>query len=453
MTTKKITIPELALVVLIGASGSGKSTFARKHFRSTEILSSDYCRGLVSDDENDQSVSQDAFDILHYIAAKRLAAGRLTVIDATNVQAEDRKYYVQLARQYHCLPVAIILDLPEHLCLNRNQGRPERQVDSHIVQQQIYHLCQTLGGARSLKGLEKEGFRHCYLLSSVAEINQAMIERQPLWNNRKQEHGPFDIIGDIHGCCDELEELLHKLGYVSSGLEENTNPDFWSFPTYFHPEGRKAVFLGDLVDRGPRILDTLKLVHNMVEAKTALCLPGNHDIKLLRKLKGKKVTVNHGLEQTLQEIGSLPDEIADSAQQEIMTFLDGLVSHYVLDEGKLVVAHAGMKEELQGRESARVREFALYGEITGEIDEFGLPVRYNWAADYRGKAMVIYGHTPVSQPEWLNNTLNIDTGCVFGGQLTSLRYPEKDMLSVTAKRVYCETLRKRIQFGSRDSQF
>ena len=111
------------------------------------------------------------------------------------------------------------------------------------------------------------------------------------------------------------------------------------------------------------------------------------------------------------------------------TFLDGLVSHYVLDDGKLVVAHAGMKEEMQGRGSGKVRDFALYGETTGETDEFGLPVRYDWAAEYRGTAMVVYGHTPVPEPEWLNRTINIDTGCVFGGKLTALRYPERELVS------------------------
>ena len=429
----KLIVPELSLVVLIGASGSGKSTFARNHFRSTEVLSSDYCRGLVSDDENNQAVSKDAFNVLNYIAAKRLAAGRLTVVDATNVQHEDRKQYVDLARQYHCIPVAIVLNLPEQLCHERNQQRPERQFGPHVVRRHIRNL------RRSLRTLKREGFRYVYVLSSLEKINAVAIERQPLWNNRKHEQGPFDIIGDVHGCCDELEELLHTLGYHS--VEANHPAPFWQFPTYAHPEGRKAVFLGDLVDRGPRILDTLKLVRNMVVAETALCVPGNHEIKLLRKLKGKNVKVNHGLEQTLAELEALSNDLREAATPEIRQFLDGLISHYVLNNGELVVAHAGMKEELQGRGSARVRDFALYGETTGEIDEFGLPVRYNWAAEYRGQAMVVYGHTPVPEAEWFNNTIDIDTGCVFGGKLTALRYPEKELVSVSAKRVYCEPVK------------
>ena len=421
----KLTIPELSLVVFIGASGSGKSTFARKHFQPFEILSSDFCRGLVSDDENNQAASHDAFDVLHFIAAKRLAAGKLTVIDATNVQPEDRRELVAIARQYHCFPVAIVLDLPEELCHERNQQRSDRSFSSHVVRRHTQNL------RRSLRGLEREGFRYVHILKSLAEIEAVEIERQPLWNNRKHEHGPFDIIGDIHGCCDELEALLQKLGY-------QTSP---SSPTYYHPQGRLAVFLGDLVDRGPRILDTLKLVRNMVAAGTALCVPGNHENKLLRKLRGKNVRVNHGLEQTLAEIEALPDTVREAFTKELKEFLDSLISHYVLDEGRLVVAHAGLKQQMQGRGSGAVREFALYGETTGEIDEFGLPVRYNWAAEYRGEAMVVYGHTPVPEPEWLNHTIDIDTGCVFGGKLTALRYPEKELVSVQAKRTYCEPVR------------
>ncbi|MDZ4659942.1 MAG: polynucleotide kinase-phosphatase [Bythopirellula sp.] len=428
-----LSIPNLSLVVLIGPSGSGKSTFARKHFLPTEVLSSDYCRGLVSDDENSQAATKDAFEVLHFIASKRLAAGRLTVVDATNVQQEARQPLVALAREYHTLPVAIVFNLPEDVCQDRNRERADRNFGPHVIRQQRSQL------RRSLKALKREGFRHVFVLETPEEVEAITIERTPLWNDRRQEHGPFDFIGDVHGCCDELEDLLAQLGYESRPVE-NPGPG-WASICYTHPVGRQAVFVGDLVDRGPRVIDSLSLVRNMIDAGSALCVPGNHDMKLLKKLRGKDVQITHGLANSLAEIDAVPEEQRGQFIKELASFLDGLVSHYVLDNGRVVVAHAGMKESMQGRGSGKVREFALYGETTGETDEFGLPVRYNWAAEYRGDAMVVYGHTPVPQPDWLNKTINIDTGCVFGGSLTALRYPEQEFVSVKARETYCEPAR------------
>lgn len=423
MKSMKITIPNLSLVVLIGASGSGKSSFAKKHFLPTEILSSDVCRGLVSDDENNQAATNDAFDVLHFIASKRLAAGKLTVVDATNVQPESRKPLVELAREYHCLPVAIVLDMPERVCHERNASRPDRAFGPHVVGRHIRSLRQ------SLRGLEREGFRHVFTLGSVEDVDAAVITREPLYNDKKVDRGPFDIIGDIHGCYDELLALLTQLGYVVSIDGDGV--------TVTPPDGRKVIFLGDLVDRGPKTPDVLRLVMPMVEAGTALCVPGNHDIKLMRKLGGKDVQIKHGLAESLTQLcGESPEFVA-----KVKKFFDALVSHYVLDDGRLVVAHAGMKESMQGRGSGKVREFALFGETTGEVDEFGLSIRYNWALEYRGSATVVYGHTPVPETEWLNNTINIDTGCVFGGNLTALRYPEREIVSVPAEAVYAEPAR------------
>jgi polynucleotide kinase-phosphatase len=426
--TIKLVIPELSFVVLMGVSGSGKSTFAKKHFKATEILSSDYCRGLVSDDENSQGATNDAFEVLHFIARKRLAAGKLTVVDATNVQAESRKPLVQIAREFHCLPVAIVLDLPERIAHERNRSRADRDFGPHVLRQQSQQL------RRSFRGLEKEGFRHVHVLKSMAELESAVIERQPLWNNLKHEHGPFDIIGDVHGCFDELLELLQKLGYeIGERADVSSAKD--GVGKLRHPQGRKAVFVGDLVDRGPKIAEVLKLVMGAVEDGTALSVPGNHDMKLMRKLRGRDVQITHGLAESLAQLANESEDF----RKRTANFIDDLVSHYVFDDGKLVVAHAGMKESMQGRGSGAVREFALYGETTGETDEFGLPVRYNWAAEYRGPAMVVYGHTPVPEPEWLNRTINVDTGCVFGGKLSALRYPEREIVSVPARKTYAES--------------
>ncbi|HLL79260.1 MAG TPA: polynucleotide kinase-phosphatase [Ktedonobacteraceae bacterium] len=429
----KITLPELSLVVLIGASGSGKSTFARQHFMPTEVLSSDFYRGLVSDDENDQGATKDAFEVLHFVASKRLAAGKLTVIDATNVQIEARKPLLALAREYHVFPVAIVFNLPEQLCQERNQQRPDRDFGPHVVRQHTMQL------RRSLRGLEREGFRHVFVLSSPEQVASVEIERQPLWNNLKHEHGPFDIIGDVHGCFDELHALLQKLGYEVTRTGTNASSDVGTGEEIQfgvqHPQGRKVIFLGDLIDRGPDVAGVLRLVMDMVVSRNALCIPGNHDVKLVRKLKGKDVRLTHGLNITVEQL----EKETPQFRQRVLKFLDGLVSHYVLDDGRLVVAHAGLKESMQGRGSGAVREFALYGETTGETDEFGLPIRYNWAAEYTGKAMVVYGHTPVPEAEWFNRTINIDTGCVFGGKLTALRYPERELVSVPALRTYWES--------------
>ena len=419
-------IPELCLVALVGPSGSGKSTFAARHFKPTEVVSSDACRAMVADDPNDQAATPDAFALLNFIASTRLRAGRLTVVDATSVQPQARKSLVELAREHDCFPVAIVLNMPESVCLARNRGRDDRAFGDHVVRRQAQQL------RRSMRGLRREGFRYIYVLDSPEDVEAASIERAPSWTNRQHETGPFDIIGDVHGCFDELVALLESLGYRIK--PPNAECDGYAVA---HPEGRKAVFVGDLVDRGPGVANVLKLVMSMVANGTGLCVAGNHESKLVRKLKGRNAQVSHGLAESLAQLQLEPPEF----QQQATQFMDGLISHYVLDGGNLVVAHAGMKEEYQGRASGRVRDFCLYGETTGETDEWGLPVRADWAAGYRGKATVVYGHTPVTEPAWLNRTINVDTGCVFGGRLTALRYPENELVSVPAARVYYEPVR------------
>ncbi len=418
-------IPELALVVLIGASGSGKSTFAARHFSRYEVVSSDQCRGLVSDDENDQSATKDAFEVLEFIVGKRLAAGRLTVIDATNVQRDARRQMVELAKAHDVLPVAVVFDLPESVCVARNQTRSDRDFGSQVVRRQHDQL------RRSLRGLDREGFRQVHILRSVADVDSTTVIRQKLFTDYRDQRGPFDVIGDVHGCRAELESLLTELGYALLRDADARPVDA------VHPEGRRVVFLGDLVDRGPDSPGVLRLAMGMVGAGHALAVPGNHEHKLIRALQGRKVQVGHGLAETLAQLGMETPEF----RQQVQQWCYSLVSHLVLDDGRLVVAHAGLKEAYHGRASGRVRSFALYGDSTGETDEFGLPVRYPWADDYRGRALVLYGHTPVPEPEWVNNTLCLDTGCVFGGRLTALRYPEKQLVAVPAERVWYEPIK------------
>ena len=420
----EFSIPETGLVVLVGVSGSGKSSFAAKHFGRFEVLSSDYFRGLVGNDETDQSVTAAAFDALHYVAGKRLDAGLLTVVDATSVQQSARQSLIELARSHDALATAIVLDVPVEVCLQRNEGRGERRVPKAVIDRQHQQL------RRSLKSLRREGFTRVHVLSSPQDIDGTAITRHKLLNDFRDQHGPFDVIGDVHGCLEELVLLLAKLGYDIVRDRQGRAVDA------FHPN-RRAVFVGDLVDRGPDSPGVLRLVMGMVAAGHALAVPGNHEDKLVRALRGAKVTLNHGLDKTLEQLEAEGPEF----KREVQDFCRSLVSHLVLDDGKLVVAHAGLIEKYHGRASQRVRAFALYGQVSGEVDEYGLPVRYPWARDYRGDAAVLYGHTPVTEVAWINNTACLDTGCAFGGQLSALRYPEREVVAVEALAQYAEPMR------------
>lgn len=415
-------IPGLALVALVGVSGSGKSTFAADAFAPYEVISSDFCRALVSGDENDQAATNDAFDVLYHIAGKRLDRGLLTVVDATNTSREARAGLVKLARDHDVLPVAIVLDVPTQAAIDRNQLRADRAFGDGPIRRQASQL------RKSIKGLGREGFRTVHVLTGVDEVQSARIVRDRLLNDYRDQHGPFDIIGDVHGCLDELLVLLDRLGYAVTrdGAGHAVDAE--------HPGGRRVVFVGDLVDRGRSSVGVLRLAMGMTAAGHAFAVPGNHEAKLIRALDGRDVQVTHGLERTLAE---LPDQ-PDGFRVAVREWCRALVSHLVLDDGKLVVAHAGLKEAYHGRASGRVRSFALYGDTTGETDEYGLPVRYPWAEEYRGRATVVYGHTPTPTLEWINNTLCLDTGCVFGGRLSALRYPERDTVSVDALAVHYE---------------
>jgi protein phosphatase len=396
----KIDIPELSAVVLMGSSDKERASFAEKHFKPEEILCANDFREPDLGAEKDQNPTEHRGEQgLYQMIEDRLASAKLTVIDIGTGQNKDRKRMVELAKRYHCFPVAIVLNIPE------------------AEEEKTYQNGE----------LEKEGFRYVYLLNSQEEIQMAEIVRSKLYNNKRDIHGPFDIIGDIHGCYDELCELLEKLGYR---VERDKYMACSS-------QGRTAVFVGDLVDRGPKSMEVLKLVMAMVKSGKAYCTLGNHDGKLQRKLNGSNVQITHGLEETL---GQMSRE-TEAFIEDVKAFLKGLISHYVFDEGRLVVAHAGLKEKLHGRGSRKIRDLAMFGETTGKTDEFGLPIRLNWAKAYYGKAFVVYGHTPHEEVQMINNTVNIDTGCVFGGKLTALRYPEIDIVDVKAKAIYYEPAR------------
>lgn len=418
----RLKVPTLSLVVLIGPVGSGKSTFVARHFLPTEVVSSDRCRALVSDDEDNQAATPDAFEVLHILVDKRLARGRLTVVDATNVTRSARRPLLRLAEARHVQPVAVVLDLPERVCVERLDARPERGISADVVRRHAEQMHRSIGA------LEREGFDRVYVLRTPEEVDAVEVEREPLPVDRRHDRGPFDVIGDVHGCVDELVALLERLGYDVAGDRSAAT----------HPEGRRAVFLGDLVDRGPDTPAVVRLVMGMLAAGSGLAVAGNHEHRLARALRGGDVEAGHGLTESLVQLGGEPGAFL----ARMIDFLDGLPGHLVLDRGRLVVAHAGLPRDMHGRVSSSVRSFALYGETAGESDAFLPSAEPGWARRYRARPLVVYGHVAVAAPQLVRNTVNIDTGCVFGGRLTALRYPESELVDVPAARTYYEPARR-----------
>lgn len=242
-----------------------------------------------------------------------------------------------------------------------------------------------------------------------------------MYNNTNERSSimKIDVIGDIHGCIDELHELFKRLGY-----------DYQN-QLYIHPEGRIPVFAGDLTDRGPDSIAVIRLVYRMVtEQKKAKYVPGNHCNKLYRFFLGNNVQQSHGLETTVAEYEALEGKEKQKVRKQFMQLYEDAPLYLEVPEVNAVIAHAGIKEEFIGRTDSKVKTFVFYGDITGKSDSKGRPIRRDWAKHYHGSHWIIYGHTPVKSPRIVNNTINIDTGCVFGNALTSYRLPEKEIVSV-----------------------
>lgn len=372
-----IKLPTFCLVLLIGPPGAGKTHFANHYFSPEEIVTPD---PVVIND--------------------RLIKQHLTLVDAAHLDKHEREALKVIAKRNHCPVFAVVFNtLSEH-------------------QKLMQKLCATL---------KHEKWAGLTVLNSFDETNNISIERYKLDIDKSDDHGPFDIIGDVHGCYDELRALLIKLGYhVNEDLIYSNES---AVTTHLN---RKVVFVGDLVDRGPNSVAVLALIMNMVKHGLALCIAGNHDIKLSSYLKGKKVQISHGLETTVKEF----EQVTPEFKQSVITFIDNIPIYYVFDNQQLVVAHAGMLDFYQGRMSPKIRSFSLFGDTSSELDEQGYPIRRDWAKGYQGNAMVVYGHTAVTELKWVNNTLCIDTSCVFGGKLTALRYPERETVSVNASHIY-----------------
>lgn len=391
-------IPEFSLVVIVGSTASGKQEFISRNFQTNEIF-------LLGADDLYEKLSQ------------RLAAMELTVIDMSDANEDQWQLIAKAAKRTYTQLIGIVLNKETSLPTSKGFSIDE-QVNIREAKAQLRRV-----GA---------DINHVFDSPNQIELVNVIRERMP--SDFREHRGPFDIIGDVHGCYDELVELLKRLGYdIETAWEEQQIQRIEVTP----PEGRTLVFVGDLVDRGPKIAEVLALAMNMVGAGTALCVPGNHDDKLMRALKGRKVKIAHGLAESLDQVRKMPSHF----QEKVRDFIENLPSHLVLDDGRLVVAHAGLRESMHGRDTDAVRDFALYGATTGKLDSYGLPVRLAWAKDYDGTARVVYGHTPIPRHSWINNTLNIDTGCVFGGALSALRYPEFTLHSVRAEREYAVSAR------------
>jgi protein phosphatase len=424
-----IAVPSPGLVVLVGPAASGKSTLCERHFQPTQIVSSDACRALVADDPADQRATYAAFELAHAIVEERLRRRRLTVLDATSLDETGRVLLLSLAARHHLPAVAIALDLPPEECQRLDGQRPDRRVGSAVITRHAAAM------RRAVRSLPREGFRSVHRVQSARDAAALKIAVVPLSCDHAGDHGPFDLIGDLHGCARELKALLGRLGYVrASGRKP-----------FRHPAGRRAVFVGDLVDRGPSVIDTAGLAMEMVACGSALAVPGNHDDDLAARLAGNDAgteTPSPGTAVSLRQLEAAPATVRRAFVRRFPDYVAGLPSHLLLDGERLVVAHAGLRAEFHGRESRHVHRLAVHGETTGRIDRYGLPTRINWAAAYDGRPFVVYGHTPVPKPEAIRNTLNVDTGCVYGGALTALRWPEKEIVSVRAARTWYQSPRR-----------
>lgn len=426
----KLRVPALSLVVLVGPSGSGKTTLAQKHFKPTEIISFESCLAMVADDDESPEAARDAFETMRHIAKTRLASKRMAVVDATNLEPEERAKLVETAREHHAIPVAIVLNLPGSICQARTEQRAGKAVAMRVVHVQTAKLHKVIGT------FPAEGFELVAILRSPNDVDGFSIEREAMTSDRRVEHGPFDVIGDVHGCYEELRTLLAKLGYKMTG-DVNT-------PKASHPDGRKAVFLGDFVDRGPDTAKVARLVMGMVQAGTGFAVSGNHELRLVKALRGSSVRSSHGLAESMTSLG----ELTDADKTALATFLEALPDHLVFDDGNVVVAHGGLPDAMHGRGGVAVRTFAVEGERPGFEDAMIKAELPAWARAHASPATVVYGGHASPAVLHENHTYAIDTGCVFGGKLTALKLPEGELVDVPAKKAYYETARVSIEASS-----
>ncbi|MEI5907699.1 polynucleotide kinase-phosphatase [Bacillus spongiae] len=439
----EVVVPYAGIVLLVGPSNSGKSTVLKnlvkkEQLLSSEVVSSDDFRVLVSDiefidwkqrsnDESDslydqyQKISREAFSLMDSLIETRCRLNKLTIVDATHLHPDDRKRYITMAKNNHVPIVAIILDVDQNILLERDEMRENPRGKRRIKQQ--YQVFK-----REKRFIKKEGYHATYFIRHSDEMVLKRHSKNPI----ELDVGKgIDIIGDVHGCFDEMIEILEELGY------EQNQDNF-----YIHPEGRKFLSLGDIMSRGPKSLETMQFFLRHVKHDLAYMIDSNHGWKIARWLDGRKVTLSHGDELVEEEMKQFQEQYGEAPtielKKELKKFLLRAPSHYVLtnnDIPLLVCAHAGIKDEFIGKQSYEVSDYCRYGD-TGGIDSDGKPIRKDWSIHHKTNTLIVWGHDPKPKPLISNNTINIDQGVVFGGELTALRYPEKEFVSVKAKKNY-----------------
>ncbi|HKS71336.1 MAG TPA: metallophosphoesterase, partial [Ktedonobacterales bacterium] len=205
----------------------------------------------------------------------------------------------------------------------------------------------------------------------MAEIDPFQVARlRGLGIIPQDDRPPFDIIGDVHGCIEELRELLGKLGYAreTDGSE-----------AYAHPQGRRLIFVGDLEDRGPASMAVLRLVIATRDAGHALLVIGNHDNKFLRWLRGRNVRIGHGLEKTIQQLDEVPQPRRAALRDQIEALYATAPGYLLLDGGRLVVTHGAILDSMIGEWNERIASFCLYADVIGRTSS-GRPIRRDWGA-------------------------------------------------------------------------
>ncbi|XKE94622.1 polynucleotide kinase-phosphatase [Metaplanococcus flavidus] len=438
----RIGLPHAGIVLLIGPSNSGKSTLVKRlieeeQILASEVVSSDDFRVLVGDKEfidwrdrpqdeaaglmdEYQGISAEAFAMMDRVIEARMRLSKLVFVDATHLRSDDRKRYIALAKKNHVPIQAIVFDLSERVLTDRDENRDNPRGKRRIKQQfQIFR--------NEKRFIKKEGFASVYTVKETGEV-EVFRHDNPI--EIELDRG-IDIIGDVHGCFDELIQLLVKLGYAKN--EEGL---------YKHPDGRKFVSVGDVMSRGPASLETMRFFYRHVEGNLALMIDSNHGWKIARWLEGRQVVLSHGDEKVEEEFrifeAQKGPERANELKRQLKDFLLTAPSHYVFKKNgvpTLVCAHAGIRDEFIGKESGAISDFCRYGD-TGGFDDNGKPVRNDWTVGHQNRLLIVWGHDPKPKPLLINNTINIDQGVVFGGELTAYRYPERDFVSVKAKADY-----------------